>query len=63
MQVKETLRMHTPNPFGLPRIAPEGGLSFGDHHFKEGVCQIHLQCTKTNHSTDYALRQSMGDTP
>ncbi|KAJ4245776.1 hypothetical protein NW762_013900 [Fusarium torreyae] len=35
--VKEALRMFGPVPMGLPRIAPKGGLTFGDRTIAEGT--------------------------
>ncbi|KAK6703612.1 hypothetical protein SNK04_013541 [Fusarium graminearum] len=35
--VKEALRMFGPVPMGLPRIAPRGGLTFGDRTIPEGT--------------------------
>ncbi|CAF3544258.1 unnamed protein product [Fusarium graminearum] len=35
--VKEALRMFEPVPMGLPRIAPRGGLTFGDRTIPEGT--------------------------
>jgi cytochrome P450 len=35
--IKEALRIHTPVGFGLPRVAPEGGVTVLGRHFKEGV--------------------------
>jgi cytochrome P450 len=37
MQIKESLRMFGPVPFGLARQAPEGGLKIGDRFFPKGV--------------------------
>ncbi|KAH9903596.1 cytochrome P450 [Xylariomycetidae sp. FL2044] len=35
--IKEALRVFGPVPMGLPRKAPKGGLTIGDHTFPEGV--------------------------
>ena len=35
--IKETLRFFTPVPFSLPRVAPQGGITIGDHHFEQGT--------------------------
>ncbi|WXC50872.1 hypothetical protein QX201_010574 [Fusarium graminearum] len=35
--IKEALRMFGPVPMGLPRIAPRGGLTFGDRIIPEGT--------------------------
>ena len=35
--IKETLRVHTPVAFGLPRVAPKGGVTVLGRHFDEGV--------------------------
>lgn len=35
--IKEVLRIHAPVPMGLPRVAPEGGLTIGDTHIPQGT--------------------------
>jgi cytochrome P450 len=35
--IKESLRIFSPVPMGLPRIAPEGGLTIGDRTLPEGT--------------------------
>ncbi|KAH9886115.1 cytochrome P450 [Xylariomycetidae sp. FL2044] len=35
--IKEGLRIHSPVPMGLPRIAPKGGISLGGKLFPEGT--------------------------
>lgn len=35
--IKEALRIFTPTPMGLPRVAGKGGITIGDHHFPEGT--------------------------
>ncbi|OTA81553.1 hypothetical protein M434DRAFT_380111 [Hypoxylon sp. CO27-5] len=35
--INEALRMFGPGPFGLPRRAPKGGITIGNHHFPEGT--------------------------
>ncbi|KAL5001073.1 cytochrome P450 [Aspergillus recurvatus] len=35
--IKESLRVFSPVPFGLARVAPTGGLKIGDRHFPEGT--------------------------
>ncbi|KUJ11216.1 cytochrome P450 [Mollisia scopiformis] len=35
--IKEALRIHTPVAFGLPRVAPKGGVTVLGRHFDEGV--------------------------
>lgn len=35
--VKEALRMFSPTTMGLPRMAPSGGITIGDRHFREGT--------------------------
>ncbi|PMD32987.1 cytochrome P450 [Hyaloscypha variabilis F] len=35
--IKEALRFHTPVAFGLPRVAPPGGVTVLGRHFEEGV--------------------------
>lgn len=35
--IKEALRFHTPVAFGLPRVAPKGGVTVLGRHFHEGV--------------------------
>ncbi|KAI1340026.1 cytochrome P450 [Xylariaceae sp. FL0016] len=35
--IKEALRIFGPVPMGLPRMAPKGGITIGDHFFPEGV--------------------------
>lgn len=35
--IDEALRIHSTSGIGLPRIAPEGGLTIGEHYFPEGT--------------------------
>lgn len=35
--IKEGLRIHSPVPMGLPRVAPRGGVEIGGRHFPEGT--------------------------
>ncbi|KAI1335084.1 cytochrome P450 [Xylariaceae sp. FL0016] len=35
--IKEGLRIHSPVPMGLPRVAPRGGITIGDMTFPEGT--------------------------
>ncbi|KAJ5985643.1 hypothetical protein N7522_012839 [Penicillium canescens] len=35
--IKETLRYFAPVPFGLPRVAPKGGVTLGGRYFKAGT--------------------------
>jgi benzoate 4-monooxygenase len=35
--IDEALRIHSTSGIGLPRVAPEGGLTIQGHHFPEGT--------------------------
>lgn len=35
--IKESLRIFSPAPMGLPRVAGKGGITIGDRHFPEGT--------------------------
>lgn len=35
--IDEALRIHSTSGIGLPRVAPEGGLTIGEHYFPEGT--------------------------
>lgn len=50
--VKEALRMFGPVPMGLPRIAPRGGLTFGDRTIPEGTI-VSVSPWVIHHSKEY----------